>query len=120
MNASDMVADIKNFYLPGKENFYEQEAGYAYLKGLSEEFTGEEVYPNRIFRLIYRLDGLLVVAQVGESCPVYKTRILAIFETCCTFVVVSEGHIFNPLGVRKDEVMEVTNFREEEPYLKAS
>jgi hypothetical protein len=112
--------DTVSFYLPGKENYYEQEAGYAYLKELAEEFTGEEVYPNRIYRLIYRLDGMLVVAQVGETCPVYHTPISALFETCCTYVVVSEGHIFNPSAVRKDEVVEVTRFREEDAYLQAS
>ena len=114
-----MVETI-SFYLPGKENYYEQEAGYAYLKELAEEFTGLEVYPNRIYRLIYRLDGKLVVAQVGEMCPVYEKEITAIFETCCTFVVVSEHHIYNPLVIRKDEVLEVLNFREEAWYLQAS
>jgi hypothetical protein len=113
------MEDAVSFFLPGKENYYEQEAGYAYLRELAEEFTGEEVYLNRIFRLIYRLDGMLVAAQVGELCPVYKAPISAIFETCCTYVVVSEGHIFNPSAVRKDEVIEVTLFREEDAYLKA-
>jgi hypothetical protein len=112
--------DAISFFLPGKENFYEQEAGYAYLKNLAEEFTGQEVYLNRIYRLIYRLEGQLVIAQVGELCPVYQTRISVIFETCCTFVVVSEDHFYNPLVVRKDAVTEVVNFREEEAYLIAS
>jgi hypothetical protein len=114
-----MVESI-SFYLPGKENYYEQETGFAYLKELAEEFTGLEVYPNRIYRLIYRLDGKLVVAQVGELCPVYEKMISAIFETCCAFVVVSEQHIYQPLVVRKDEVTEVLNFREQESYLQAS
>jgi hypothetical protein len=109
-----------SFFLPGKENYYEQEAGYAYLKELAEEFTGLEMYPNRIYRLIYRLDGVLVVVQVGELCPVYEKTISAIFETCCTYVVVSEQHIYNPLVIRKDEVSEVLHFREEEWYLQAS
>jgi hypothetical protein len=114
------MVDTISFYIPGKENSYELAAGYAFLKDLAEEFSGEEVYPNRIYRLIYRMDGMLVVAQVGEQCPVYKKRILAIFETCCTYLVVSEGHIYNPCGIRKDEVIEVVNFREEDAYLQAS
>ncbi|MGV3504963.1 MAG: hypothetical protein ACO1O1_14735 [Adhaeribacter sp.] len=114
------ISDTNTFFLPGKENFYEQEAGYAYLKALAEEFCGEEVYSHRIFRLLYHLDGLLVVSQVGEACPVYFKTIVAIFETCCTYLVVSEGHIFNPLAVRKDQVVEVTDFRQEGAYLQAS
>jgi hypothetical protein len=112
--------DALSFYIPGQGNEYAQEASYAFFKELAEDFTGEEIYANRISRLINRLDGVLVVVQVGEMCPVYKTRILAIFENSCTYVVVSEGHIYNPLAIRKDEVKEVTYFREEEVYLKAS
>lgn len=114
------TSDTLGFFLPGKENFYEQEAGYAYFKSLAEDFSGEEVYPIRIFRLLYHLDDLLVAAQVGEPCPVYQKTILAIFETCCSYVVVSECHIFSPLAIRKDQVVEVTDFRPEEAYLQAS
>lgn len=109
-----------SFFLPGKENYYEQEAGYAYLKELAEEFTGMEVYPKRIFRLIYRLDDVLVVAQVGEPCPVYHKTVSAIFETCCTYVVVSEQHIYYPHAIRKDQVIEVVTFSQEEWQLQAS
>jgi hypothetical protein len=116
----DKTVEEVSFYLPGKENYYEQEAGYAYLKELAEEFSGEEVYPTRIYRLIYRLDDMLVAAQVGEKCPVYHAPISAIFETCCTYLVVSDGHIFNPSAVRKDQVVEVSRFREEGAYLQAS
>ncbi|WP_026463037.1 hypothetical protein [Adhaeribacter aquaticus] len=98
------------FYLPELDNIYEQEAYYAYIKDLVEEFTQEEVLDKRIFRLIFKFEGILVVAQVGETCPVYKKPIYAIFETPHTFVVVSKDKIYCPLGVRKDEVLEIMEF----------
>ena len=114
------TSQTNTFFLPGKEYSQEQEAGYCFLKALAEEFGGEEIYSHRIFRLLYHLDGLLAVAQVGEPCPVYHKTVVAIFETCCTYLVVSEGHIYSPLAIRKDQVVEVTDFRQEGAYLEAS
>jgi hypothetical protein len=109
-----------SFFLPGKENYYAQETGYAFIKALTEEFTGQEVYSTRIFRLLYRLGDLLVAAQVGELCPVNKKQVVAIFETCCTFVVVSMDHIYYPLVIRKDAVVSQEDFQAESWYLQAS
>ncbi len=99
-----------NFYLPELNNEYEQEAYYAYMKDLVQEYTQEEVLDKRIYRLIFRLEDILVAAQVGETCPVYKKPIYAIFETSSTFVVVSKDQIYSPLGIRKDAVLEIVEF----------
>ena len=105
------MIEPKEFYMPEIDNAFEQEASYAYIKDLVEEFTLEEVESCRIFRLIYRLEGILVVAQVGDVCAVYRKPIYAIFATSSSYVVVSKDHIYSPLGIRKDEVLEVVPFK---------
>ncbi len=102
---------LKDFYLPEIDNAFEPEASYAFIKNLVEEFTREEVNSCRIYRLIFRFEGILVVAQVGEICAVYRKPIFAIFETSSSYVVASKNHIYSPLGIRKDEVLEVVPFK---------
>jgi hypothetical protein len=97
--------------MPEVENRYEQEARYGYIKGLVEKFAQEEIWPNRIFRLIFRQEGLLTFAQFGELYPIYRKPIYAILETAGTFVIVSKDCIYSPLGICKKDIVDVLGLK---------